>query len=117
MLVTSSPWRIVPAGTVGTVGTGTGTVLQFQFQYDPELGTVFQYQFQLKPETGLVFQFHFRHWMELGTASQFQNQVGTNPKLFSSSNLERLYIPEMILDIGTVGTIILSELLVLQKYR
>ena len=73
------------------VGTETGMV----FPHESELGNVFQYQFHLKPETGLVLQFHFRHWMELGTVSQFQNRVGTNPELFSSSNLERLYVPEM----------------------
>ena len=40
-------WTIVPAGTVGTVGTETGTVFQFQYQHESVLGTVFQYQYQL----------------------------------------------------------------------
>ena len=95
-IATYDTWRIVPAGTVGTVGTGTGTVLQFQFQYESERGTVFQYQFQLETETGTVFQFQYRHWLELGTVFQFQFQVGTKSERFNSSSTNSFFVPELL---------------------
>ena len=72
-------WTIVPAGTVGTVGTETGTVFQFQYQHESVLGTVFQYQYQLGTKSVRFFS--------------------------SSTNLERFSVPVLFFGTGTVGTV------------